>query len=59
MKLMSVLRDVHGKSARRLLDRVAANEPLNQEDVSQLLHRSLIPKPEEITLSVEGIVTPL
>lgn len=59
VKLMSVLRDVHGKSARRLLDRLAANEPLNQEEVSQLLHRSLMPKLEEITLSVEGIVTPL
>lgn len=59
VKLMSVLRDVHGKSARRLLDRLATNEPLNQEEVSQLLHRSLMPKLEEITLSVEGIVTPL
>ncbi len=59
VKLMSVLRDVHGKSARRLLDRLAANKPLNREEVSQLLHRSLMPKLEEITLSVEGIVSPL
>ena len=59
IKLTSVLRDVQGKSARKLLDRLAADQPLELEDVSKLIHKSLRSKLEEITLSVESITTPL
>lgn len=59
VKLTSVLRDVQGKSARKLLDRLAADQQLELEDVSKLIHKSLRSKLEEITLSVESITTPL
>lgn len=59
MKLASVLKDVQGKSAQKLLDGLAAGQPLEIEDVSQLIYKSLRPKLDEITLSVESVTTPL
>ena len=59
VKLTSVLGDIHGKSARKLLDRLAANEPLEREDVLQVIHKSLYPKLEDITSAVESLTTPL
>ncbi|MDE7108607.1 MAG: hypothetical protein K2O49_01380, partial [Muribaculaceae bacterium] len=54
-----VLGDIHGKSARKLLDRLTANEPLEREDVLKLIHKSLYPKLEDITSAVESLTTPL
>ena len=59
VKLTSVVSNIHGKSARKLLDCLAAGDRLGQEEVSALLHKSLLPKLEEITSSMESITTPL
>lgn len=51
--------DIQGKSARKLLDKLAAGEPLDWEDVLPLLYKTLQPKLDAITSSLESITTPL
>lgn len=59
IKLMSVVKDVNCKSARRLLEKIVLDETLDSETVSSVIHRNLLPKLEEILPAVEGITTPL
>jgi len=59
IKLDSVVSDINGKSARKLLGKIVANEELNAADVSELVHGRLRPKLDQIMLSLEGITTPL
>ena len=59
VKLASVVGDIQGKSARRLLDRLAAGDPLGREDILPLLYKTLQPKLDDITSSLESITTPL
>ena len=60
IKLGSVIKDIQGKSARRLLERLAAGEPLDDcGEIAKLLHHSLLPKLDEIMASLDGIITPL
>ena len=59
VKLASVVGDIQGKSARRLLDRLAAGEPLGREEVLPLLYKTMQPKLDEIISSLESINTPL
>ena len=43
IKLGSVVADIHSKSARRLLERLAAGETMDDsEEISKLLHKSLL-----------------
>lgn len=58
IKLGSVVADIHGKSARRLLERLAAGEAMDDsEEISKLLHKSLLSKLDEIVAALDGIVT--
>lgn len=59
IKLDSVVKDINGKSARKLLDRIIANETPRVEEVAQMIHGRLLPKLESIMQSIEGITTPL
>ena len=60
IKLGSVVKDIQGKSARRLLERLAAGEPMDDcGEISRLLHSSLLPRLDEIMASLDGIITPL
>ena len=60
IKLGSVVTDIYSKSARRLLERLAAGEAMDDSgEISKLLHKSLLPKLDEIVASLDGIVTPL
>lgn len=60
IKLGSVVKDIQGKSARRLLERLAAGEAMDDcGEISKLLHHSLLPKLDEIMASPDGIITPL
>ena len=59
VKLASVVGDIQGKSARRLLDRLAAGESLGREEILPLLYKTLQPKLDDITSSLESITTPL
>ena len=60
IKLGSVVADIHSKSAQRLLERLAAGDAMDDSgEISKLLHKSLLPKLDEIVASLDGIVTPL
>ena len=59
IKLDSVVKDINGKSSRRLLDTIIADEKLDADEVSSLIHGRMRPKLEQIMLSIEGITTPL
>ena len=60
IKLGSVVADIHSKSAQRLLERLAAGEAMDDSgEISKLLHKSLLPKLDEIVAALDGIVTPL
>lgn len=60
IKLGSVVKDIQGKSARRLLERLAAGKAMDDgEEISKLLHSSLLSKLDEIMASLDGIITPL
>ena len=59
IKLDSVVKDITGKSSRKLLDKIVANEMPDEDEVLQLIHGRLRPKLDQIMLSIEGITTPL
>ena len=60
IKLGSVVADIHSKSAQRLLERLAAGGAMDDSrEISKLLHKSLLPKLDEIVAALDGIVTPL
>ena len=59
IKLDSVVSDITGKSARRLLQSIVADKKLNEDEVLQLVNKRMIPKLGEIVKSLEGVTTPL
>ena len=59
IKLDSVVKDITGKSARKLLQRIIDNDIPDSEEVSKLVHGRMRPKLDQIVASIEGITTPL
>ena len=59
IKLDSVVTDITGKSARKLLDKITANEMPDSSEVAQMVHGRLLPKLDQLMQSIEGITTPL
>ena len=59
IKISSVLTDTNGKSLRRLLEKIAANEAPDARETAQIIHQSLLPKLNDIVLAMDGITTPL
>lgn len=59
IKLSSVLTDANGKSLRRLLEKIAANEAPDARETARLIHQSLLPKLDDIMRAMDGITTPL
>ena len=59
IKLDSVVKDINGKSARKLLEKIIADEIPNSDEVSRIIHGRLRPKLDQIMESIEGITTPL
>lgn len=59
IKLASVIKDVTGKSARKLLDKIVADENPDIDEVAQLIHGSLRPKLDQLMQAIDGITTPL
>lgn len=59
IKLDSVVSDITGKSARKLLRLITANEEIAVDEVSQLIHGRMRPKLDQIMLAIEGITTSL
>jgi len=59
IKLDSVVKNINGKSSRKLLNRIIADQPMTAEDVSGLLHGSMQKKLNQILLAIDGFTTPL
>ena len=59
IKLDSIVKDINGKSSRKLLDKIANNEAMTADDVAGMIHGSMRPKLDAIMRSIEGITTPL
>lgn len=59
IKLDSVVKDITGKSARKLLQRIIDDDIPDSEEVSKLVHGRMRPKLDQIVASIEGITTPL
>jgi len=59
IKLASVVKDINGVSARKLLDRIVADDLPDADEASRLIHGRLLPKLPEIMASIEGIITSL
>ena len=59
IKLDSVVKDITGKSARKLLQRIIDDDIPDSDEVSKMVHGRMRPKLEQIVASIEGITTPL
>lgn len=59
IKLDAVVKDITGKSARKLLQRIIDDDIPDSDEVSKLVHGRMRPKLEQIVASIEGITTPL
>ena len=59
IKLDSVVTNINGKSARKLLEKIVANEAPCANEVAHMIHHSLRPKLNQIMQAIEGITTPL
>lgn len=59
IKLDAVVKDITGKSARKLLQRIIDDDIPDSDGVSKLVHGRMRPKLEQIVASIEGITTPL
>lgn len=53
------MKDITGKSARKLLQRIIDDDIPDSDEVSKLVHGRMRPKLEQIVASIEGITTPL
>lgn len=59
IKLSSVVRNINGKSSRKLIDKIIAEETMDEEEVARLIHGKMRPNLVKIMKSIEGITTPL
>jgi len=60
IKLDSVVSDINGKSARKLLQKITTSDKaLSADEVADLIHGSMRPKLDVIMRAIEGITTSL
>lgn len=59
IKLDSVVKDITGKSARKLLQRIIDDDIPDSDEVPKPVHGRIRPKLDQIVASIEGITTPL
>ena len=60
IKLDSVVKDINGKSARKLLEKIVEDDvPTSEEEVSKMVHGRMRSKLGQLVTAIEGITTPL
>src|SRR5699024_4328872 len=60
IKLDSVVKDINGKSARKLLEKIIEDDvPTSEEEVSKVVHGRMRSKLGQLVTAIEGITTPL
>ena len=58
IQLANVVSDIHGKSAQKILAKILENPSDTSFDIESLLHKSMLPKLEDISLAIDGFITP-
>lgn len=57
IQLANVVSDINGKSAQKILAKILENPNDTSFDIEPLLHKSMLPKLEDIALAINGIIT--
>lgn len=57
IQLANVVSDINGKSAQRILDKILENPSDTSFDIEPLLHKSMLPKLDDISLAIDGVIT--
>ncbi len=57
IQLANVVSDINGKSAQRILVKILENPNDTSFDIEPLLHKSMLPKLNDITLAIDGVIT--
>lgn len=58
IKLSSFVSDLSGVSSRNLLEQALIGE-VNQQNIGDLIHHSMMPKRSELLLAMEGVLSPI
>ena len=60
LKLDSVVKDINGKSARKLLEKIIEDDvPTSEEEISKIIDERMRSKPGRLVTAIDGITTPL
>lgn len=57
IQLANVVSDINGKSAQRILAKILENPNDTSFDIEPLLHKSMLPKLDDIALAIDGVIT--
>lgn len=57
IQLANVVSDINGKSAQRILGKILENPSDTSFDIEPLLHKSMLPKLDDIALAIDGVIT--
>lgn len=57
IQLANVVSDINGKSAQKILTKILENPSDTHFDIEPLLHRSMLPKLDDISLAIDGVIT--
>ena len=58
IQLANVVADVYGKSAQRIINKILENPLDTSFDVAPLMHGGLKATPEEVSIAIDGVITP-
>ncbi|OPX83621.1 MAG: Transposase IS116/IS110/IS902 family protein [Pelotomaculum sp. PtaB.Bin104] len=59
IKLSGVVKDINGKSSRKLLGKIIADKKLTEDEVKDLIFGSMHKKLDQIMPAIDGIISPL
>ena len=57
IQLANVVSDINGKSAQKILAKILENPNDTSFDIEPLLHKSMLPKLDDIALAIDGVIT--
>ena len=57
IQLANVVSDINGKSAQKILSKILENPNDTSFDIESLLHKSMLPKLDDIALAIDGVIT--
>ena len=57
IQLANVVSDINGKSAQKILTKILENPSDTSFDIKPLLHKSMLPKLDDISLAIDGVIT--